>query len=147
MNRDPRCVFVSHNMSEAVVTAAWLNERGVPAEVMSQATLGGLEGLTGWAPGVSLRGIEVWVDKAEDVPAARDLLVQHEAVLAERARAAEAAGPIQVHCEECDQSSVFPPSQIGSIQDCPHCGAYIDVEAPGSDTDGEDYAEGAEEEQ
>lgn len=134
-------------MSDAVVTSAWLNERGVPAQVMDQATLGGLQGLTGWAPGVSLHGIEVWVDKIEDVAAARELLVEHEAIQAERTRTAEAAGPIEVLCEDCGESSVFPPDQVGSTQDCPHCGSYIDVEGPGSDADMEDEVEEREEEQ
>jgi hypothetical protein len=141
MSRDARCVFVAHKMSDAVVTSAWLNERGVPAQVMDQATLGGLQGLTGWAPGVSLHGIEVWVDKIEDVAAARELLVEHEAAQAERTRAAEAAGPIEVLCEECGESSVFQPNQIGSTQDCPHGGSYVDVEAPRSDADMEDDME------
>ena len=40
--RDPRCVFVSHKMGEAVVVASALNQQGFPAKVMDEALAGDL---------------------------------------------------------------------------------------------------------
>jgi hypothetical protein len=36
-------------------------------------------------------------------------------------------GDFQVVCEECEQTITFPASAHGSVQDCPHCGAYVDA--------------------
>lgn len=36
---------------------------------------------------------------------------------------------VQVTCEECGKASSFPAAQRGTVQDCPHCGASVDVEA------------------
>jgi hypothetical protein len=131
-------VFVTHKLTDAVVTATWLTGQGVPARVMDEMTLGGLQGLTAWVPGVSLHGIEVWVEDLDHVSRARELLVDHEAFLGRRAQAAEAAGPIEAVCEECGESSVYAGNQIGTIQDCPHCGAYVDVESSDADTESAD---------
>src|SRR5438445_3578570 len=126
IHRDPRCVFVANSMAVAVVTATWLTENGIPAQVMDLMTLGGLEGLTGWAAGISARGLEVWVEDAAHASKARRLLAEHQASIAQRATDAEHRGPVEVVCEECGERSVFPANQYGTVQDCPHCGAYMD---------------------
>jgi hypothetical protein len=128
IHRDPRCVFVAHTMGLAVVTATWLTNNGIPAQVMDLMTLGGFEGLTAMAPGISARGLEVWVENPAQVEEARALLAEHEAAQARRAAAAQERDPVEVVCEECGKRSRFPGSQFGTIQDCPHCGAYLDVE-------------------
>ena len=132
INRDPRCVFVANTMAHAVVTANWLNEQGIAAEVMDLMTLGGLEGLTAWAPGISARGLEVWVLDASKAPEARRVLAEHAAARARQAEEAKEGGDLEVVCEECGRTSVFPAAQRGTVQDCPHCGEYLDVEVPGS---------------
>lgn len=54
-------------------------------------------------------------------------------------------GEFEVTCEECEQSITFPASAHGSVQDCPHCGAYVDVltadELAASDAPAEEYEE------
>ena len=99
IHRDPRCVFVANSMAVAVVTATWLTENGIPAQVMDLMTLGGLEGLTGWAPGISARGLEVWVEDAAHASEARRLLAEHQASIAQRATDAEHRGPVEVGLE------------------------------------------------
>lgn len=132
LNRDPRCVFVANTMAAAVVTAAWLTEQGIAAEVMDLMTLGGLEGLTAWAPGISARGLEVWVLDPTKAPEARRLLAEHAAAQARRVEEAKEGSDLEVVCEECGQTSVSPAAQRGTVQDCPHCGEYLDVEVPGN---------------
>jgi hypothetical protein len=34
---------------------------------------------------------------------------------------------VQAVCEECGRKSIFGASKAGTIQDCPHCRAYLDV--------------------
>jgi hypothetical protein len=41
---------------------------------------------------------------------------------------ARAGTPIEVLCAACGQHSTYPPAQSGSVQQCRHCGAYVDVE-------------------
>jgi rubrerythrin len=43
-----------------------------------------------------------------------------------RARS-EQTDPVIAVCEECGQSAEYPPEQSETIQNCPHCGAYVDV--------------------
>jgi hypothetical protein len=119
---------VAGDMALAVTTSTWLSQHGIPAHVSDLLTLGGLEGLTGLAPGVSAHGLEVWVDDPAQAAEARRLLAEHEEELAHRTAREERQGPVEVVCEECGRSSIFPGSQYGTIQDCPHCGAYLDVE-------------------
>ncbi|MBY0526879.1 MAG: DUF2007 domain-containing protein [Gemmataceae bacterium] len=132
-------------MASAVVTATWLNDNGIPARVMDLMTLGGFEGLTGWKPGISARGIEVWVDDPTHIAEANTLLTQHGAELAQRTSEAQQHGPTEVVCDECGKSSVFPADQYGTIQDCPHCGEYVDVEEPCASTAEDDESEPSEE--
>jgi len=123
--RDPRCVFVAHKMSEAVVVASALNQQGFPAQVMDEATLGGLAGLTGWVPGVSITGVEVWVLDLDRVRDAVAFLAEAEATRA--AVADEPGEPLVVDCDECGAKLTFPAQMRGTCQDCPECGAFVDV--------------------
>ena len=119
--RDPKCVFVANDVGQANVVAAWLQGQDISAEVMNQATLGGLISpmLTG------ATGFEVWVHDLAQVPEAIRLLGDH--AIAQVAKK-PAGPPLDVVCEECGKSSTFPGNQRGSVQVCPHCGAYLDVE-------------------
>ena len=38
-------------------------------------------------------------------------------------------------CEECGESSQFIGAMLGSVQECPHCGKFMDVSAGGDDLD------------
>ncbi len=133
MQRDPRCVFVADNFALGEVLAAWLGEQGIPAQVMNPATLGGLVGLSVWAlagAGVSAQGLEVWVLDPADADRARLLLEEHQQTLRERAAG---GGPVRVVCEECGKAAEFPAGQRGSVQNCPHCEAYLDVPDEGDE--------------
>lgn len=44
------------------------------------------------------------------------------------------AARVDVRCEECGKETKFPAAERGSVQNCPHCGAYVDV---GEDTAGD----------
>ncbi len=37
---------------------------------------------------------------------------------------------VELVCDGCEKSISFPVSVVGTIQECPHCGGYIDVELP-----------------
>jgi hypothetical protein len=54
--------------------------------------------------------------------------------------AAAVCDPVEVDCEECGRRCEFPAEQNGSVQECPHCGAYLDVGDAGLPEDWADAA-------
>jgi hypothetical protein len=87
--------------------------------------------LTAWT-GTSNRGIEVWVVNPEDAAKARDLIAENEEIVSASAPPDDET-TILAFCEECGRSSEFPGNCRGTIQDCPHCGRYMDVEEDDTD--------------
>ncbi len=87
---------------------------------------------------------QVWVARA-DVERAKPVLDAFE----RRAQQLRAAGPqtsgeaIETVCEDCGRPASFPAEQQGSVQECPHCGAFMDVgdDAAADWEDGGDAAE------
>ncbi len=73
---------------------------------------------------------QVWVDRA-NVGRAEPIVIDFDESTARLAEGHigthDAAQPINVVCEECDQLATFPAAQRGSVQQCPHCGDYVDV--------------------
>lgn len=124
--RDPKCVFVADDVAHATVVANWLEHQGIPARVMDSMTLGGLDGLSGWI-GVSARGIEVWVQRTDDVDKAVALLEERKELQDEREGLETASRPILVFCETCGSTTEYPAEQRGTTQRCPQCGASVTV--------------------
>ena len=125
--RDEHCVYSAVTMSEAVITAACLTTRGIPAKVMDAMTLGGLEGLTALVPGVSSRGIEVWIDDLAQFDEARRILDELKTNIVERTAAGKQRGPVEMVCDKCGKPVKFKAEDYGTIQECPRCGNYMDV--------------------
>jgi hypothetical protein len=102
----------------------------------------------GWMFGLvpGIHKPQVWIERT-DAQRARPILEDFEQRAAElRARAADEqpTTPIEVVCEKCGKSTEFPASQRGSVQECAHCGAFVDV---ASDEEVDDWAEFEEEEE
>jgi endogenous inhibitor of DNA gyrase (YacG/DUF329 family) len=122
--RDP---FVAYNASsnlEAQMVCGLLLDAGIEAQVIEDHSLAGL-----WVGGTmaEIHKPQVWIERA-DVERARPVLTEYEERAAERRVAArDTSKVIDVLCEECGKTSQFPASQQGSVQSCPHCGAYVDV--------------------
>jgi len=140
--RDPKCVYVAGDMGTASVIVGFLGAHNIPAQLMNQMTLGGFEGLTPWAPGISHKGIEVWVIDPEDATKALTLLKeQGEQIAADAEARAGLTGTVSVVCDECGRSAEFPASEMGTVQDCPHCHRWIDVPDPHDHWDESDGVE------
>jgi ribosomal protein S27E len=142
INRSPRCVYVSDTLGVAEIVAGWLKEQDIAAEVMDTATLGGFDGKTSITPWVaSNRGIEVWVPDA-DVDRARELLAaKTEEFRLKADQRATRTGTVEAVCEECGHSATFAASAAGTVEDCPSCGAYLDVPDPDEQWDDMEPAE------
>lgn len=138
--RDPKCIYVADSFAMAGLVQSWLASHDILVQIMDEATLGGLQGLTWMAPGVSIRGLEVWaVDPAQAEPA-RVLLAEKEAeIKALRAERTTRTGIIEATCPECGKTCIFPASQAGRTEHCTHCRAYLDVPDPDADPEGIDW--------
>lgn len=44
-----------------------------------------------------------------------------------RSESSPEAARVNVRCEECGKHTMFPATERGRVQNCPHCGAYVDV--------------------
>jgi hypothetical protein len=119
-------VYRAKNGFQAHLFVTALEEAGIKAEIQgttvhpSSATGEGL--LTDTAPWWDAPRILVL---AEDADRAKQLLLELEA--RERKEAPEANPPIEAVCDKCGCRASFPATQRGSVQQCPQCGAYLDV--------------------
>ena len=91
---------------------------------------------------------QVWVNRCDAERAGR-LLAEYERRKSERdaRRTANEPKTIEVYCEYCETPSTFAGSLNGTVQDCPHCGSYIDVgefERPDHDDFGDSQENGDE---
>jgi hypothetical protein len=139
--RDPIAVYNAADNMEAVFVRDALVAAGIEAYVTEDVSQVGA-----WVGGFipELHKPQVWVERA-DSERARPVLDNYEERAAhlrgDRASAALAEPPVEVVCDRCGGHASFPATQEGSVQQCPHCGAYLDV-GDTETTDGWGDAEG-----
>lgn len=78
-----------------------------------------------------LQGInnsQVWVDR-RDAERAKPLVDEYVRKHVERRRNVQASDPVTIGvvCESCTKTTIFPNAMKGSVQECRHCGAYVDL--------------------
>jgi hypothetical protein len=141
--RDPVAVYNAADNAEVYLVQNALADGGIEAFVAEDNSQVGT-----WALGLipELHKPQVWVERA-DIERAKPILDEFERRKAELQTVnGEVSGPaIVAICEECEGQASFPASQKGSVQQCPHCGGYVDVGVEESDDDWGD-AEGEAEE-
>jgi len=125
--RDPVAVYNARNNMEAHLARNALTAAGVQAFVTEDLSpVGG--SLAGLLP--EIHKPQVWVERA-DADRTRPILEEFERRAAELRNASEGAvprgAPVEVLCEDCGERTSFPAAQRGSVQECPHCGAFLDV--------------------
>ena len=108
---------------EAQLILNILTAAGIEAAVVADMSPAGF-----WSFGVlpQIHRPQVWINRP-DMDRAKPILEDYMRRADERRTADAAAPPIEVVCEECGKSSSFPGNQNGTVQDCPHCGAFVDV--------------------
>jgi hypothetical protein len=126
---DPVSVFNAKNNLEASQLQLMLEGEGVEAYVTFDESAVGF-GMFG--PLAEIHKPQVWVDRS-NLEKARPLLMKYEQRQRLHSRPAKGSAErerdvIEVICEECGKSSHFGASKNGTVQDCLHCGAYVDVE-------------------
>jgi len=126
---NPIAVYNAENNLEAELLCTYLEQNGIEAQATRDESLAGF-----WMFGTlpEIYKPQVWIDKS-NIDAARPLLVEYERQLVRRRTSSESGtGSIDAVCEECGKTSTFDASKSGTVQDCIHCGAYMDVGDDGS---------------
>ena len=117
MANGPVRIRQANSLEEASIVVAWLAENGVEAQVADPGNPGVM------AFGVTdSEGIEIYVKDDATAQTARKLLEEHD-------RETKHAGPgdVEMTCESCNTKTRFAADTRGSTQECPECGAYIDI--------------------
>lgn len=148
--QDPVAIFTASSNTRAQLLCHMLMDSGVEAYVTEDFSLVGLW-MGGTLPGI--HNPKIWVDRADADRAAAILKAQEQREM--ELKSEPSAGPVATVtdvigavCEECGRSIYFPAAQKGSVQNCPHCNAYVDVgEEETTDEWGEDSADKQEEEE
>ena len=125
--KDPVPAYNGADTVEVHILQNMLDDAGIEAFVMEDESPVGI-----WMGGLipEIHKPQVWIERV-DIERAKPILDEYERLIAER-RAADAEAdtkvePIKVTCDECHAETTFPHAQIGSVQLCPACGAYVDV--------------------
>jgi hypothetical protein len=126
--QDPVAVYSAAGNVEAHLVKMALIEANIEAFVSEDLSTGGL-----WMFGTlpEIHKPQVWVSQS-DWERARAICEKYEADARERRKTSQAGddlggASVKVLCEECGEESIYPAVQRGSVQDCPRCGAYVDV--------------------
>lgn len=120
---DPVKIYAATSNVQAEMIGRLLQQAGVEAFAGQDVSPAGIW-MGGTLPGIFDAG--VWVSRADAERAAEVIRGQERL---EAARANAQGTEVEVTCEECGQTAFFPAAQRGTVQDCPHCGAYVDVDA------------------
>jgi Putative prokaryotic signal transducing protein len=138
---NPVAVYTAAMNDEAHHLQTLLENAGIEAHVTEHLAVTGVS-ILGAQP--EFLRPQVWVDRSQVEPA-RALLAEYEQNRRDVKRLESEAEParetaIEVVCEECDEVNLFPPGLRGKVQNCRHCGAFVDVD-DGEDSDSEDGEE------
>jgi Zn finger protein HypA/HybF involved in hydrogenase expression len=125
--RDPVHIYDAANNQDASLVQMYLERNGIEAFEVEDTSLAGVW-MFGFLPGIHRP--RVWVDRV-NAERAKVLIEEFEVERHERVAEKDATSdddaPVHVVCEECHKASDFAASKRGTTQDCPHCGAFVDV--------------------
>ncbi len=126
--KDPVAVYNAANNAEVYVVQDALTAAGIEAFITEDNAGQGL-----WALGMlpEIHKPQVWVERV-DAERVKPILAEFERRKAELSgvQGDELAPEVRAKCDECERYSFFPAGQLGSVQHCEHCGAFMDVEDP-----------------
>lgn len=127
--QDPVVLYTAASNIEAHEIADMLQMQGIPAHVVEDNSpqsmwLGGLN--------TAIHKPRVWVSQA-DKEVALNHMREYDARLrlrdsANRARVDPLQTVVFSTCDRCGQEVEFPVAQSGTVQSCPHCASYMDVD-------------------
>ncbi len=126
---DANCVYITSDLEEAEALVAWLREREIQADIETHLKESDGVGLTPFSSSDMASRLEIHVPDANLAAEVRQLIEQNKSEWYQSAQEVKSAPPqdMAVNCEACGQTSIFPGELQGTVQVCPHCGAYMDI--------------------
>lgn len=124
MSKNKRCVFVADTQASAIGVSHWLRNLGIENVLVDKTTLGISNGVSFFSDDPSGDGWQIWVNDLEDVEQAHQMLEERE----RKKESQREQGSIESTCEACGTTSEFGGKDRGTVQSCPKCGRYMDVE-------------------
>jgi hypothetical protein len=121
--RDPVAAYNAANNVQAHLVCGLLVDTGIEAKVIEDVSQIGV-----WIGGLvpEIHKPQVWIDRA-DIERAAPILAEYDQRIAARETALTKDEVIEIICDECGMLSSYPAAQNGSVQNCPHCRAFVDV--------------------
>ena len=121
--KKPVVVYTAVTNVEAHLVVDLLESKGIAAMAVEDNS-----GVSLWQFGTltQFHQPNVFVDQA-DAEQARQWIAAYEDVRNDQRAVTDEAIEIEVVCEECGKSSWFAGSLDGTIQECAHCYATVDV--------------------
>lgn len=122
---DPFAAYNAANNVEAHLLRNMLVDRGIEAHVTEDNSPAGI-----FALGVlnEIHRPQVWIERT-DRERAKPVLDEFEKSMGHHrddpTNVIEL--PVAMTCESCGQEVTFPAEERGTVQECPHCSAYLDV--------------------
>lgn len=126
---DANCVYVTSDLAEAEALVAWLREREIAADLETHLKESDGVVLTPFSSSDMASRLEIHVQDTERAAEVRQLIAQNKTEWYQTAEEVKSAPPqdMAVKCDACGQTSLYPGQLQGSVQVCPHCGAYLDI--------------------
>lgn len=137
--KKPIAIFTAKSNTEAWLACHHLESSGIQACVVENNAATGFYFLGG-LPGIHQP--QVWVDQP-DAQRANELL--NAFVDLNIKRNVTMPKTIEAICEKCSKTTTFSSNLDGTVQECSHCGAYLDV--GDSDFSDDEYDEQTEDEE
>ncbi len=128
--KDPRSVFTSDSHDVAEFITEWLQRQGIDAELVAhlkESSDG--TGLTPFSDSQTTSHLEVFVNNVDDVEVVKKLILENKEKILQEAERKNDPPPelITFACDHCNEAAVYPGTMQGTVQECPHCGEYLDV--------------------
>jgi hypothetical protein len=145
---NPNTVFVAENITIAEAVIQLLSKNNIDSEAFTEATQTISEPVTGVSEMSQAEHIEIRVLVPTKADEARALLnsVENAAIVQSiREKRKQRTGTVTAVCEECGKSSDWPAEEMGTVANCPSCGAFMDIPDPDDDWSGVDFGEAEDE--
>ncbi|AMV26006.1 hypothetical protein VT84_16525 [Gemmata sp. SH-PL17] len=132
---ESRKVFVAPNsqVAEAVIRVLASKDIAAEIELPPPAPVSALTGMSDEAP---IEEFPVVVTDPSKIKDALELLGAAQSVAAFKAiqdKRASRTGTVTAVCEDCGKSSDWPAQKMGTTENCPHCGGFMDIPDPDED--------------
>jgi len=139
---NPLTVYTAENAKIAEVAVKILEAEGIVAEAIMPPLRTESEAITGMTELTTPDEIEIRVTDFAKVEEAKKILASAASFatfVSVRQKRLARTGTVTAVCEECGESSEWPASVMGTTENCPHCGAFMDVPDPDENWDDVDF--------